>query len=175
MQGFVRRSLSSNVRDVVIVGGGVIGSATGYFLAKRSPGIKITVYERDPTYATCSTSLSAGGLRTHFSTPECVAMSQFGLDFVRDVANQLTVDADMPPSVDLHEDGYLFLASDATLNDLKWKFGVQQSMGAKSEFLEIGELQKRFPWLNTEGVVGVSARSRTDWSTELFPNVIIFS
>ena len=37
--------------DVVIVGGGIIGVATAYFLSKE--GRKVKVIERDPTYKTC--------------------------------------------------------------------------------------------------------------------------
>ena len=37
--------------DVVVVGGGIIGAATAYFLSKE--GRKVKVIERDPTYKTC--------------------------------------------------------------------------------------------------------------------------
>ena len=42
--------------DVVIVGGGIIGAATAYFLSKE--GRKVKVIERDPTYKTASFPLS---------------------------------------------------------------------------------------------------------------------
>ena len=38
--------------DVVIIGGGIIGAATAYFLSKE--GRKVKVIERDPTYKTAS-------------------------------------------------------------------------------------------------------------------------
>ena len=38
--------------DVVIIGGGIIGTATAYFLSKE--GRKVKVIERDPTYKTAS-------------------------------------------------------------------------------------------------------------------------
>ena len=38
--------------DVVIVGGGIIGVATAYFLSME--GRKVKVIERDPTYKTAS-------------------------------------------------------------------------------------------------------------------------
>ena len=37
--------------DVVVIGGGIIGAATAYFLSKE--GRKVKVIERDPTYKTC--------------------------------------------------------------------------------------------------------------------------
>ena len=37
--------------DVVIIGGGIIGVASAYFLSKE--GRKVKVIERDPTYKNC--------------------------------------------------------------------------------------------------------------------------
>ena len=42
--------------DVVVIGGGIIGAATAYFLSKE--GRKVKVIERDPTYKTASFPLS---------------------------------------------------------------------------------------------------------------------
>ena len=50
--------------DVVIVGGGIIGAATAYFLSKE--GRKVKVIEKDPTYKTASFPLSLGGFRDNF-------------------------------------------------------------------------------------------------------------
>ena len=54
--------------DVVIVGGGIIGTATAYFLSKE--GRKVKVIERDPTYKTASFPLSLGGLYDGFINNE---------------------------------------------------------------------------------------------------------
>ena len=35
---------------IVIIGGGVIGSAIAYFLTLQQPGCDVVVVERDPTY-----------------------------------------------------------------------------------------------------------------------------
>ena len=59
--------------DVVIIGGGIIGTASAYFLSKE--GRKVKVIERDPTYKTASFPLSLGGFRrqsvsyTHLTLP----------------------------------------------------------------------------------------------------------
>ena len=42
--------------DVVIIGGGIIGAASAYFLSKE--GRKVKVIERDPTYKNASFPLS---------------------------------------------------------------------------------------------------------------------
>ena len=41
---------------IVIIGGGVIGSAIAYFLTLQQPGCDVVVVERDPTYARASSA-----------------------------------------------------------------------------------------------------------------------
>ena len=76
--------------DVLIAGGGVIGSAIAYFLA-ADPSFtgRVVVIEPDPTYERASTARSVGGVRQQFSTPENIQMSAFGAQFVRVLDCQL--------------------------------------------------------------------------------------
>ena len=66
----LKRSKSAAIFDVVICGGGPIGSSIAYQLAKLTPNMKILVVERDSTYSKASAMLSAGGIRQQFSVPE---------------------------------------------------------------------------------------------------------
>ena len=50
--------------DIVIIGGGIIGTASAYFLSKE--GRKVKVIEQDPTYKKASFPLSLGGFRRQF-------------------------------------------------------------------------------------------------------------
>ena len=50
--------------DVVIIGGGIIGAASAYFLSKE--GRKVKVIEQDPTYKKASFPLSLGGFRRQY-------------------------------------------------------------------------------------------------------------
>ena len=54
--------------DVVIIGGGIIGAASAYFLSKE--GRKVKVIERDPSYKNASFPLSLGGFRRQFFQKE---------------------------------------------------------------------------------------------------------
>src|SRR6185295_1571284 len=79
--------------DVVIVGGGVMGSAVAFFL-RADPGFagSVTVIERDPTYRFASSALSASSIRQQFSTPLNIRLSLFGIGFLREVGRWLAVD-----------------------------------------------------------------------------------
>jgi len=130
--------------DVAIVGGGAIGSAVACFLLE-DPGFdgRVTVLERDPTYRRASSALSASSIRQQFSTPENIRMSRFGFDYLRDIAEE----------VSLVERGYLYLAApgrEATLSEIH---EIQRAEGARVELLGPDELAARFPWMALGGVV----------------------
>ncbi|CAB3765020.1 NAD(P)/FAD-dependent oxidoreductase [Paraburkholderia humisilvae] len=148
---------------VVIVGGGVIGSSVAYFLRAADPTVEVTVIERDPSYARSSSALSAASIRQQFSTPLSVQMSLFGIEFLRAIGERLAVDG-ARPSIDLHEGGYLFLATPAGVTTLRDNHALQTRLGADIRLLEPGALMKRFPWLNVEDLAaGALGESGEGW------------
>jgi sarcosine oxidase len=147
--------------DVVIVGGGIVGSAAACFLA-TDPEFKgrIAIVERDTSYRDCSTARSAGGLRQQFSTPENVAMSLFTLATFRRLEALLGADAD----VAFREQGYLILTSAGGAPVLAENVALQRSMGADIALLGAPGLAARFPWLATDAVAaGGLGQSGEGW------------
>lgn len=137
-------------QKIVIAGGGVIGSAIAYFLAShpRFAG-EVTVIERDPTYAQASSALSASSIRQQFSQPVNIAVSQFGIQFLRNIHQHLAVDGSVP-EIGLAERGYLYLATDAGAATLRENHATQRAMGVEVALLEPAQLRQRFPWLNAD-------------------------
>lgn len=68
-----------------------MGAASAYFLKRSAPSLSVLLIERDPTYEFSSTTRSAASIRHQFSTPECIQMSRFGTEFLRDVDKHLRV------------------------------------------------------------------------------------
>ncbi|MGQ0663912.1 MAG: NAD(P)/FAD-dependent oxidoreductase [Pseudomonadota bacterium] len=140
--------------DVVIVGGGAIGSAIAYFLAGETDFRgRVLVVEKDPSYAEAATGRSAGGIRQQFSTPENIRMSLFGARFLKSIGEHLAVDGEAP-EISFVEGGYLFLADAAGLAVLKRNHEVQVANGADIALLTPGELHERFPWLAARALAG---------------------
>ena len=133
--------------DVVIVGGGVVGSSVAWHL-KSDPNFRgsVVVVERDPTYARASSALSASSIRQQFSTPLNIHLSRHGIGFLRQASERLGVD------LGLKEPGYLFLASDAGAAVLRANHAIQKGEGCAVELLEPAELRRRFPWMSSDGV-----------------------
>ena len=138
--------------DVVIAGGGVIGSAVAYFLRAHADfDGRVAVIERDPSYADCTTARSVGGIRQQFSTRENILLSRFAAEFVNNADRYLAVD-DASPQLAFVEAGYLFLVGPEEIETLKSNHARQSAQGARVVLLEPAELKTRFPWLGLSGV-----------------------
>ena len=141
--------------DVVIVGGAAIGSSIAYHLA-RDPVFsgRIMVIEKDPTYAKAASALSAASIRQQFSTSVNIRISLYGISFLRDLGQHLAVDGEAPV-IDLHEGGYLYLASGSGPDDpgaviLHENHQLQKAEGADIALFDRQGLKSKFPWLNVD-------------------------
>lgn len=79
-------------------------------------------------------------------------MSLFGAEFLRNAEEHLEVPGQPPVDVQFHPHGYLFLASEASAEQLHKNSRLQNSLGAKNVMLTATQVKNRFPWMNTEGI-----------------------
>eukprot|EP00944_MAST-04C_sp_MAST-4C-sp1_P004714 g4714.t1 len=139
------RALSS---DVVIIGAGAIGCSVANFLLEMQPSLGVVVVEKDLNYNIASSVLSVGSIRQQFSEPVNIAISQYGIEFIRSLAQ------DPETCVQFDEGGYLFLAQETGKRQLEENVALQQSMGAN--IVHYGghkdALSTKFPWLQTEDI-----------------------
>lgn len=142
--------MANQSKDVVIVGGSAIGCATAYYLAQSGAidGRRVVIVEKDPTFSTCSTARSAGGVRQQFSTTENILMSQVMVDLLRNLKERFGPEAD----VGFREQGYLILASAEGADVLASNVETQRAHGADVHLLDPDALKSRFPWLSTDDV-----------------------
>lgn len=137
---------------VVIVGGGVMGSATAWHLAKHH-GAQVTVLERDASYAQASSALSACAIRQQFSTSINILVSQASLAFYRSIGTTLATPDDTP-DIGLVEPGYLYLAATtegATV--LREQVALQASHAVTTALLDRDALAARYPWMQVDDVI----------------------
>ncbi|HET9539671.1 MAG TPA: FAD-binding oxidoreductase [Candidatus Limnocylindria bacterium] len=148
---------STDRADIVIVGGAIVGSSVATFLAMRPDWHgRIVVVERDLTYRTSSTTLSAASIRLQFSTPLNIEISRFGIGLIKDLDRWLGVDGAPPPEIDFVEGGYLFLATEAGLPVLRHNHAVQREHDVQVALLDPAALHARFPWMRTDDLAGGS-------------------
>src|SRR5438477_12648928 len=88
--------------DIVIIGGGVIGSSIAFNLLQDGFGGRVTVMERDSSYQFASSALALGGVRQQFMSAVNVRMVQYSLKALEQF-----------PEIEFHQRGYLFLGNES--------------------------------------------------------------
>src|ERR1700686_3075028 len=93
-----------NSADVVIIGGGIVGSSIAWHLTEAGCR-NVIVMERETHQGKGSTGKSMGGVRAQFATPVNIRMSLYSIPFFR------TFDERMDHPSGYRAQGYLFVAS----------------------------------------------------------------
>ena len=136
----------NNTADAIIIGGGIIGSATGYYLSKK--GLKVYLFEKE--YLTAgSTGRCIGGIRQQFSTELSIKVAMESMRKFKAMADELHQD------VEFHQGGYLFFAHSEEKKDVYLRLiTLQQSMGLDVEYIDTDEIKKIVPGINTTDLMG---------------------
>jgi sarcosine oxidase, subunit beta len=137
--------------EVVIIGGGIVGSSIAWHLTHA--GCKnVLVIERESSQGKGSTGKSMGGVRAQFSTPVNIQMSLYSIPFYAKFEEVVGYPADYRPQ------GYLFLATkDSHLAYLRDNFARQQKLGlTTTRLLPADEIRAMLPQLRSDDVLGGS-------------------
>ena len=137
--------------DVVIIGGGIVGSSIAYHLTAAGCG-NVLVLERESAQGKGSTGKSMGGVRAQFSTPVNIQMSLYAILFYASFEERIGLPCDYRPQ------GYLFCATnDRHLAYLRANYEKQIALGLKNvRLVEGSEIRALFPLLRGDDIVGGS-------------------
>jgi sarcosine oxidase subunit beta len=136
--------------EVVIIGGGIMGLAIAYNLAKTHGITNVTVLEQGYLCSGAS-GRNGGGVRAQFSSEANVRLMQESLRLCRDFA------AEMKINVWFRQGGYLFLVRDATSQkSLEASVKVQNECGHPTRMLSPKEANAIVPEMSTDGLLAAS-------------------
>jgi len=136
----------NNTYDIAVIGGGIIGLSTAYYLSKEN--IRVCVIEKKYIGAG-STGRCIGGIRQQFSTSASIKIMKESLRLFSEMEEEFGF------SVDFYQGGYLFLAYDKDyLNTFKKNVNVQKKEGLNVSLVYKDEIKNIVPYLNFEGVLG---------------------
>lgn len=137
--------------DVVIVGGGIVGSSIAWHLT--TAGCRnVLVIERESSQGKGSTGKSMGGVRAQFSTPVNIQMSLYSIPFYARFDETLGYPAEYRPQ------GYLFVATkESHLAYLRTNFEKQKGLGLETaRMISAYEITTRYPQLRSDDILGGS-------------------
>ncbi len=140
--------------DVIIVGGGIMGASTAWFLTDN-PDFdgRVLVVERDPTYQFASTTHTNSCMRQQFSEELNVRISQFAADFVKNLRSYMGGD-ERVPELSIRSFGYMYLAdTEDFAKVLRDNIKVQHAAGAATELMTADKIKATYPFYNVDDIV----------------------
>ncbi|MBV9890896.1 MAG: FAD-binding oxidoreductase [Rhizobacter sp.] len=127
--------------DVVVIGGGVIGTSVAFHLARLGAG-RVLLLER-ATIGSGTTAQSSGILRTHYSVRENVELAKRSWQVFEDFAAYV---GDEEASCALVRCGYLISAAAGDkLAPLRASLAAQEAHGVRVEYLSAVEARELLP------------------------------
>lgn len=135
--------------EIAIVGGGVMGLAIAYYLARR--GLTDVVVIERGYLAEGASGRNGGGVRQQWSTEINIRLMQESVELCRRFA------VDVGVNVWFRQGGYLFLArSQKEVARLEKNIDLQNRCGVATRMLEPKQALDIVPELNLEGIVGAA-------------------
>ncbi len=139
--------------EVVVVGGGVIGTSAAFHLAEAGADV---VLVDGGAFGSGSTSRAAGGVRAMFSDEVNIRLGQRSLDAFADFGRR------PGQEIDLERPGYLFLLdTDEQVAAMVEAVALQNALGVPSRMISPEEAQQVSPLISTDGLLA-AAFSPTD-------------
>ncbi len=136
--------------DIVVVGGGVVGTSAAYHLAAGGAD-GVLLVEREDALGTGSTGACAGGFRHQFSSEINIRLSLASIPMI------LSFQETHGLPLVVHQDGYLFLVR----GDDAWRSFVaaaelQRACGVDARLLGPEQAAALVPGINLEGMLGAT-------------------
>jgi sarcosine oxidase subunit beta len=135
--------------DVVIIGGGIVGSSIAYQLTQAGCR-SVVILERESHQGKGSTGKSMGGVRAQFSTESSIRMSLYSIPFFRDFEQTMG-----HPS-GYRAQGYLLLATNERhMGYLRSNVQIQTAAGLDAvRLVTKDDIVRLVPQLRSDDIVG---------------------
>lgn len=128
--------------DVVIVGGGLEGTAAAWALSQRGV-TDVFVAERN-TVGSGMTGKSSGIVRCHYGVSSLAAMAAVGLEVFERAEDIFGTD------IGFRQSGYVVGVGEPNVENLRKSLAAQRDVGVQTEEIDASEVAKLWPWADLE-------------------------
>jgi sarcosine oxidase, subunit beta len=156
---FVPQNFGSQTADAVVIGGGIIGTSTAFWLSKA--GLNVILVEKRDGLSTLTTAASVECFRTQFTEK---SMADLALPSVAMFENFKEIVELSDIDIGITQNGYLFVTDETDMiPNLEKAVKTYESIGVPGSELIMGtDLQKRFPYL-APGALAATFNQRDGW------------
>ncbi len=134
--------------DIAVIGAGIIGMATAYYLSKN--GVKLAVIDKE-YIGSGSTNRCIAGIRQQFSTPASIAVMKENISLFSQMEEEFGF------SVEFYQGGYLLMAHNEEMVEVfKSNIKIQKKEGVNVSLLSPEEALSVVPKLNIEGLLAAA-------------------
>ena len=131
--------------DVVVVGAGITGTSTAYYLKKKGAA-KVLLLEKGAGPACSNTGRSAAIVRTYYTTPLMTRLAKAAVELFEGMTEELGRDGGF------RQTGFTQIVPPDWVEDARRMVAMHQEAGIDTRIIPPSDYGRVFPWLNPEGV-----------------------
>ncbi len=145
--------------DAVVIGGGIVGTATAFWLSKS--GLDVILVDMRDGLSTLTTTASVECFRAQFTEPSMAALAKQSIEIFENFGEIVGIPG---YDISLHQQGYLFMTDDPEMTkNLEAAVSRYHELGVTDAELVTGEeVRSRFPFVSPT-VVAATFRQRDGW------------
>ena len=128
----------TEIADVVIVGGGIEGTAAAWALSQR--GVTDVLVAERTTVASGMTGKSSGIVRCHYGVSSLAAMATVGLEVFEKADEVFGTD------IGFRQTGYVVGVGEANVDSLRCSLAAQRAVGVQTEEIDHAEVARMWPF-----------------------------
>ena len=157
--------------DAIVVGAGITGASTAFFLKKKGAK-KVLLLEKGGGPACANTGKSAGIVRTFYTTPLMTRLAKAAVELFEGLTDELGSDGGF------RQTGFTQIIPSDWVASSEKMVAMHQAAGIGTNIVDPAEYEQRFPWLNPEGVGAVVLEPESGYAdpvqtTEAFADAFV--
>ena len=133
--------------DAIVVGAGIIGASTAFYLKKQGVS-KVLLLEKNQV-ASGGTGKSAAIVRSYYSVSVMARLAKEAINLFHNLEEEIGTNGGF------NNTGFTVLVSPEWLDKAKEVISMNNKLGIISDFIPEREWEEKLPWLNPEGVGAV--------------------